>query len=294
VAVPSAMSLSAWLSRAAYSTGAVVAYKGICEHGSFDELLRSWMPAAADVLLRPVEQAGGAAVAAAVAASALQAAALATTLRGIESLLQAQRSAASWRAALLVALPAVAGMALYHFGWARLGWVTANELQDGLRGVQESVSTTISQLGDTLLDRFTRVDAQLAETAQSIAHVAATSEQLTEEVHAVTESLSALEHRMGPLEEDARRSAQGVGVLCELVASSDLFSNASDASQRRLHAFTGIELGEPHAALPPAAQTSAELLPPANEGVPVGSSFERAAPTYMRALIVDGPVPSVR
>ena len=165
------MSLTVWLSRVGWSTGAVVAYKGLSEHGSFDDLLRSWMPAAADVLLRPVEQAGGAALAAAAAASEMQAAALATTLRGIESLLQAQRSAASWRATLLVAVPAVVGVALYHFGWARLGWVTANELQDGLRGVQESVSTSIAQLGDTLLDRFTSVDVQLAQTAQSVAHV---------------------------------------------------------------------------------------------------------------------------
>ena len=125
--------------------------------------------------------------------------------------------------------------------------------------------------------------------------MAATSEQLTEEVHAVTESLSALEQRMGPLEEDARRSAQGVGVLCELVASSDLFSNASDASQRRLHAFTGIEPRvEPPAALPPATQVPAELLPPVTEGASFGSSLERAAPTYMRALIVDAPPSSVQ
>ena len=107
-------------------------------------------------------------------------------------------------------------------------------------------------------------------------------EELKAEVRTVGESVVALEQRMAPIEADVHRSATGVEVLCELVASSGLLSNASPDSLRRLDDFTGKDVlrspAEP-AALPPPPRP--ELLEPAELRQPLSQS----APGYLRSLL---------
>ena len=87
---------------------------------------------------------------------------------------------------------------------------------------------------------------------------------MTAEVHAVGQSVHALEQRIAPMESDVQRTAQGVGLLCEVVAG--LSGNTRPELRRRLDRFTGVgdderrmaeRTGEPE---PPPPRP--ELLPP--------------------------------
>ena len=94
----------------------------------------------------------------------------------------------------------------------------------------------VRQLGDTLHAAITRVDTDILETKAAIEQV---SVEVKEEVQSVAASVSALEKRMAPIESDVHRSAQGIDVLCQLVATSGLLANASADSLRQLDDFTG-------------------------------------------------------
>merc|ERR1719171_524268 len=125
-------------------------------------------------------------------------------------MLQAHRSAASWRTALWIALPAAAAataLVVHYWGcWDRLGWATPNQLQEGLQSVREAVSAAAVELGESMRTHFTRVETQLTETAH---HVQQVREELKAEVRTVGESVVALEQRMAPIEADVHRSATG-------------------------------------------------------------------------------------
>ena len=276
----------------------------------------------------------GAATAATAAAGSsaleMQTAALTASIQAMNQLIAAQQrggirlgSALMWLAA-----PVAIGCAVHYLGWARIGWVTGEQLQEGLVSVRTAVGAMVDSLGEALHARFVRVDELLAETAQSVqqasasrprapnsllgcpsphplhrtsplvvplplaphsspspprAHhrqVSETTAELKAEVHAVGESLQALEQRMAPIETNCATAAQGVGVLCELIKTSGLLSNASGSSLRKLDHFTGsTDSAEPSA-------RANHLLPPPSQPAPMlPSPLERAAPNFVRAMM---------
>ena len=150
-------------------------------------------------------------------------------------MLQQQRSSSSLRMWVALAGCCAAGMAL-SYGWERFGWATPVELRDGLRLVGESVSACKEELKSLLGKSFAEVGDSLSDVTR---HVVEVKEELKAEVHAVGESVESLEQRMRPIETDVRRTAQGVDLLCEVVAG--LSSNASPELLRRLDTFTGSE-----------------------------------------------------
>lgn len=224
----------------------------------------------------------------AIAKADAHAAALAASVRAIEQLLQQQRNGRSLRGMLWLALPA-AGFAAYAYyagWWGAFGWVTPVKFEAGLLRVQEKLSACVSSLGDTLLGRFATVEEQNAALVCSVEDVKA---ELTAEVHTVGESVAALEARFAPIEADVHRTAEGVGLLCEVVAG--LSNNASPDLMRRLGNYTGGEAALP---APPAPRTPprAELLPPAvahTLSAPAGGGSLKTT-GFMRALLE--PVPS--
>ena len=111
----------------------------------------------------------------------------------------------------------------------------------------------------------------------------ATATELKAEVATIGHSLVALEKRMEPIEADTKTAAKGVEVLCELVKTSGLLSNASADSLRRLDNFTGGPA--PSTRELPAPPPTRELLPPAGGQSALASDLAGAAPTFMRALM---------
>ena len=141
--------------------------------------------------------------------------------------------------------------------------------------VVEQVSSRIMDLGDMLNFRYT-------ETAKAVQEV---KEELSSEIREVGESVQRIETRLEPMETDARRSAQGVEVLCDLVASSGLLSNASASSLRRLDDFTraGEEGGDPQ---PLADGGSSVARPP----LPAPAAMAEAPTTFLRAIMAEPPI----
>lgn len=186
----------------------------------------------------------------------LQTAALTASIQAMNKLIAAQQGGSSslWRLVMWVGAPMAAVCAVRYYGWGRLGWVTGEQLQEGLASVRTAVSAMIESLSESLHARFARVDELLAETAHSVQEVSVSTGELKAEVHAVGESLRTLEARMAPIESNSATAAKGVEVLCELVKTSGLLSNASGDSLRRLDHFTG-------STATPAAER-ADLLPP--------------------------------
>ena len=88
-------------------------------------------------------------------------------MRAIEAMLQQQRSSASVRAALLIAVPVAAYSALRYYGWANCGWATPAQLHEGLESVRATVTTCVGQLGETLAERFACVRAAGARQQRS-------------------------------------------------------------------------------------------------------------------------------
>jgi len=172
----------------------------------------------------------------------LQTAALTASIQAMNKLIAAQQQgsgASLWRLAMWLAPPAAAAYAIRHYGWRRVGWVTGEQLQQGMESVRTAVSAMVDALGEALHARFQRVDEILAETAQTLHEVFVSTGEVKAEVHAVGESLRSLEARMAPIEANSATAAQGVEVLCELVKTSGLLANASGESLRRLDHFTG-------------------------------------------------------
>ena len=120
-----------------------------------------------------------------------------------------------------------------------------------------AVGTRISELSEALAARFDRLEGSLQETHESIQKMSITTAEVMAEVHSVAASLASLEERLTPLESNAATAANGIGVLCELVKTSGLLSNASAESLRRLDDFTGAKRTEPTTKM----LTAAQLLP---------------------------------
>jgi len=236
---------------------------------SFQAMVQSYLPEALASLSAPAVASGAAAATTVVArADDLHAAALAASVKALEAMLQQQRSGGSsarvgLRGLLLIATPVAAGLAIRHYGWARVGWATPAELQSGLASVRDALLARVHALNEAMHARFGKVDDGLADTCRNV-------QELRSEVEAglaaVGASVRALDGRFAPIEADVHRTAQGVGLLCEVV--SGLPSHTSPELRRRLEDFTGTEART--ARTEPPMQP---LLPPPS---PRDSSFLRA------------------
>lgn len=267
----------------------ILGYKGAFEYSSFGEAIQAWVGqvALAGTLLAPAQPAVAAASAA--AASAAADGTLATTLGAVQMLLNSQARAQAWRSALLLVAPAVIAMVAKHYGWAALGWVTASELQAQMAQLTATVSAAIGGLSNTLNARFGRVDESVAEVHASVGRVALELEELR----------SHMDVRLRPLESDARTSAEGVELLCNLVATSGLLSNASDDALRRLDAFTSGHGGEEARRASPRPLPAVVALPgEGHDDWAIRAGIERVAttgagsgrhglevPAFMRSLL---------
>ena len=192
--------------------------------------------------------------------------ALKASVAGIEALLRSQQSSSRWRVAALVCAPIAVALAVRFLGWEFFGWVTPRMLTEGLENVGRAVTT----MGEGLHQRLELIDSQLT------AAVTEAKDELQAEVRQIGAQVAAIDERIRPVEADAQRSAQGVDLLCELVATSKLFDKASPESLRRLDAFTGTASAreDPHPTPP-----RAELM------APTPPSLAQAAPSFMRALM---------
>jgi hypothetical protein len=217
-----------------------------------------------------------------VAGSANDAAVLQGAVEALKLALQAQRTASSWRAGMVASLAVVAGVAVV--GWGRLGWVTNAQLRDGLNSVHKAISAACRHLMETMNARFSAVENALVETSEAL------KTELKQEVLAVGQSVTALEQRLAPIEQDARRSAQGIELLCEVVASSGLLANANAESLRRLDHFTEMDNGgrthTQQAALTAPAYARGEV-PSVHASAAV--DLERAVPAFVRACMEPQP-----
>ena len=243
---------------------------------SFDtwtDLVKPLLPAALDFL-----KSSSSAKEAVMTAAEVHAVALKASVEAFTALLKAQQNAGTpvWKLLLAIGLPAAAcGYALHHIGWANVGWVTPTRFEVGMSNVVEQVSTKIHDLGDLMHFKF-------LETTKAFQEV---KTELSSEIQAVGESVQKIERRLEPMEADSRRSAQGVEVLCDLVASSGLLNNASASSLRRLDEFTGnsADSGGREEAARLATRAPAEL--PAPEGA-------QAPSTFLRAIMAEPPAAS--
>ncbi len=255
---------------AGLSLASVFGYKGAFEYSSFGDAVKSWAQEGA-VAFGALLSARTASGAASTAGADTQAA-LAASLATIERLVNSQARASATRALLLLAVPAAASLLLRQYGWAAYGWVTENMLNEGLQRVKRVVAET----GDALRLRLGQVEAAAVEASEA---VGASVGELATEVREVGEAVEELKRRLPPIEEDARRSAQGVGVLCDLVASSGLLSNASETALGRLDEFTGGAVVRP----PPSRPD--EPLPPRRELG--GPELQDAAPSFVRGMLLE-------
>jgi len=264
--------------------GAVVGAVGV---SSLPEHLKPTWPALKEwLMLAPTTMP----VAVGPSSMELQTAALTASIQAMNKLIAAQRQGAGlstglWRLAMWVAPLVSVAYAVHYYGWGRIGWVTGEQLQQGLASVRTAVSATVDALGVALHERFQRVDELLAETAQTVQEVSTSQGELKAEVHAVGESIRSLEARMAPIESNSATAAHGVEVLCELVKTSGLLSNASGDSLRRLDHFTGS--GSSIASL---TERSDLLSPPtAPAPTPMPSALEQAVPNSMLRAIMEPP-----
>ena len=255
------------LGRVATGVAGGVAGGAMMSFDTWTDLVKPYIPAALDFL-----KSSAAPKEALMSAAEVHAVALKATVEAFTALLKAQQNAGTplWKLLLAIGLPAAAcGYALHQLGWANVGWVTPTRFEMGMSSVVEQVSTKISGLGDMMHFEF-------LETTKAVQEV---KTELSAEIQAVSERI---ERRLEPVEADSRRSAKGIEVLCELVASSGLLNNASATSLHKLDEFTGESAaggrGEEAAARP--TRAPAEL--PAPEGA-------MAPSTFMRAIMAEPP-----
>jgi len=230
-------------------------------------------------------------VAAASQDTAAVLAALQTATQALQAMAQAQqRSGTGWsRVALWMAVPLAGALAIHHFGWARIGWVSGEQLSIGLQKVRDYVGTRIVELGDALTARLQALEASLRDTTEAVHEVSATTAEVKLQVSNVAASLASMEQRMTPLESNAATAAHGVEVLCELVKTSGLLSNASADSLRRLDHFTGALTPTRPAELE-VAPARPELMAPPPAELPSPPSMPAPQlrvdmPAFVRALV---------
>jgi len=175
-------------------------------------------------------------------------ASVAATEAAVASLNQAVRaqSGQGARTFLTIATVAVAGgsMAVWRFGWDRVGWASLHELRKGLGNLKASVEGMISQLRTELCEQLLGVQQGLDEANAAVGKVRGAVGDVKEELRAAAAAVAAMEQRMLRVEAATRRSADGVELLVHLVSTTSLSSGASPELAAKLLTFDKEAGGE--------------------------------------------------
>ncbi|KAL3907585.1 MAG: hypothetical protein SGPRY_010119 [Prymnesium sp.] len=197
--------------------------------------------------------------------------------RTIDHLLRAQTRSQA-RAALGWLLPATAMAALvgawYRWGWEGFGWVSMEQMQEGLTTLKQNLSDKIHRLKHEIMLRFTQVEEAIHHNRGQLDQVNAGVNDLREQGERGNAMMHSLEGRLGTLERHTQRSAQGVELLVHLVSASNLFADVDDHSLTMLREFTG----EPPAPTPTRAvpELPAPIITP---------RLERSSSSFMQMLL---------
>lgn len=94
-------------------------------------------------------------------------AAIQTAVMSLERAMRMQ-ALSPLRSALFFAVVAAGGLAVYRYGWDRIGWVTLNELRLGLGNVKASVEAMVGGLREELCSQLVGVRQQLDRTVVTV------------------------------------------------------------------------------------------------------------------------------
>lgn len=199
-----------------------------------------------------------------------------TVSRSMEHLLRLQ-ARSNARAAIGWLFPAGVVVALvgawYKWGWAGFGWVSLEQLQDGLDALKVTLGQRIQQLRDEVMLRFTRIEDAIHQSRDRLEQMNKGMSELRDETVKGNSTMSALERRLSSVESNTRRSAQGIELLVHLVSASNLFADADDESLIRLREFTGAL---------PAPSDSAPML---RETHSAPQLLERSSSSFVQMLL---------
>ena len=206
----------------------------------------SALPAAAALL--PTMTPASAAPAAAAAASAAQ-------VDAIVRALQRSQPSGGRSLAVLLAGTAAAGLAARHFGWRNFGWATSAQLDAGLGALEASVTAAVAAARAAITAKLGGVERRLESGEAATAGVGHAVGALDEKIAA---GFGAVHARVAGVEANAERSARGVELLCEVLASSLAAAPASPhhgdvADRLRAYAAASTPAGHAAAAAPPPA-----------------------------------------
>lgn len=216
---------------------------------TFTALLKGCVDAAISALpaLATMTPAASAAPAAAAAASAAQ-------VDAIVRALQRSQSSGGRSLAVLLAGTAAAGLAARHFGWRNFGWATSAQLDAGLGALEASVTAAVAAARAAITAKLGGVERRLESGEAATAGVGHAVGALDEKIAA---GFGAVHARVAGVEANAERSARGVELLCEVLASSLAAAPASPhhgdvADRLRAYAAASTPAGHAAAAAPPA------------------------------------------
>ena len=216
---------------------------------TFTALLKGCVDAAISALpgLATMTPATSAAPAAAAAASAAQ-------VDAIVRALQRSQPSGGRSLAVLLAGTAAAGLAARHFGWRNFGWATSAQLDAGLGALEASVTAAVATARAAITAKLGGVERRLESGEAATAGVGHAVGALDEKVAA---GFGAVHARVAGVEANAERSARGVELLCEVLASSLAAAPASPhhgdvADRLRAYAAASAPAGHAAAAAPPA------------------------------------------
>ena len=214
---------------------------------TFTALLKGCVDAAISAL-PTMAPAASAAPAAAAAASAAQ-------VDAIVRALQRSQPSGGRSLAVLLAGTAAAGLAARHFGWRNFGWATSAQLDAGLGALEASVTAAVAAARAAITAKLGGVERRLESGEAATAGVGHAVGALDEKVAA---GFGAVHARVAGVEANAERSARGVELLCEVLASSLAAAPASPhhgdvADRLRAYAAASAPAGHAAAAAPPPA-----------------------------------------
>jgi hypothetical protein len=216
---------------------------------TFTALLKGCVDAAISALpgLATMTPATSAAPAAAAAASAAQ-------VDAIVRALQRSQPSGGRSLAVLLAGTAAAGLAARHFGWRNFGWATSAQLDAGLGALEASVTAAVAAARAAITAKLGGVERRLESGEAATAGVGHAVGALDEKIAA---GFGAVHARVAGVEANAERSARGVELLCEVLASSLAAAPASPhhgdvADRLRAYAAASAPAGHAAAAAPPA------------------------------------------
>jgi len=171
----------------------------------------------------------------------------------VDGALRSQRAIVGGGAAgtlVLVGTPlAVLAYYLRNHGW----WVTAQELQEGLEGVRQAVCERVEEARVQLLERIGVLEKLGEDTAAWQREQSAAMAEVAGKLQGVHDTVGALERELEGVKGDVARSARGVELLCEFVASAITAPSGEGerSLQERLHEFTQQPAARPALAPPP-------------------------------------------